>query len=220
GVEMVGTTDDPTDTLEHHQSIAQSDFTTKVLPTFRPDKAFQLSNGDAYRHYIQQLEAASGVAIVDLDSLLDALWNRLYYFHHHGCRIADHGLSSLPRVPKLTISLDNVFKQVLGGNDRLAGEYEEAFTYVILTELCKLYHDKEWVQQFHLGPLRNTNQLMFRELRADTGFDSIVDVTQSGSMQEFLNSLEEDGRLANAIVYNLNPADNAVFASMMGNFQG
>ena len=220
GVEMVGTTDDPIDDLVHHQAISQSGFQTKVCPTFRPDKAFQLSKGDDYRRYIQQLQTSSGVAIVDLDTLLDALWNRLYYFHSHGCRIADHGLNHLPEAMTSPISLDDVFKQVLSGDDRLAAEYEEAFTYVVLSELCKLYHDKGWVQQFHLGPLRNTNSRKLRELGADTGYDSIGDFQQAERMQRFFNALEGEDRLAKTVVYNLNPADNAVFAAMMGNFQG
>ena len=219
-VEMVGTTDDPIDDLAHHQSIAQSGFETKVWPTFRPDKVFQLSKGDDYRRYIGQLQSSSGVAIVDLDTLLDALWNRLYYFHRHGCRIADHGLNHLPSVTKSPVSLDEVFKQVLAGDDRLAAEHEEAFAYLVLSELCKLYHDKGWVQQFHLGPLRNTNSRKLRELGADTGYDSIGDFQQAQRMQHFFNALEEEDRLAKTVVYNLNPADNAVFAAMMGNFQG
>lgn len=219
-VEMVGTTDDPTDNLVHHQTIAQSGFDTKVWPTFRPDKVFQLSKGDDYRRYIEQLQASSGVAIVDLDTLLDALWNRLYYFHSHGCRIADHGLNHLPLAITSPVSLDEVFKQVLSGDDRLAAEHEEAFTYLVLSELCKLYHDKGWVQQFHLGPLRNTNSRRLRELGADTGYDSIGDFQQAQRMQRFFNALEEEDRLAKTVVYNLNPADNAVFAAMMGNFQG
>ncbi|WP_262247753.1 glucuronate isomerase [Parapedobacter soli] len=219
GVKMVGTTDDPVDDLHHHRAISESGFATKVLPTFRPDKVFQLSKGDDYRRYIEQLQASSGIAIVDLDTLLDALWNRLYYFHSQGCRIADHGLNSLPRQLETAVSLDDVFKQVLAGDDRLAAEHEEAFTFVVLSELCKVYHDKGWVQQFHLGPLRNTNSRKLRELGADTGYDSIGDFQQAQAMQHFFNTLEEDGRLAKTVVYNLNPADNAVFAAMMGNFQ-
>ncbi|SEL44393.1 glucuronate isomerase [Parapedobacter koreensis] len=219
-VEMVGTTDDPADDLRHHQTIAESGFETSVLPTFRPDKAFQLSKGAEYRQYIERLQSSSGVAIVDMDTLLDALWNRLYYFHSHGCRIADHGLSHLPRKGTSAVSLNEIFKQVLSGDDRLAAEYEEAFTYAVLSELCKFYHDKGWVQQFHLGPLRNTNSRKLRELGADTGYDSIGDFPQAESMQRFFNALEEEGCLAKTVVYNLNPSDNAVFAAMMGNFQG
>ncbi|MFC3197170.1 glucuronate isomerase [Parapedobacter deserti] len=218
-VEMVGTTDDPADDLKHHQAIGKSGFQTKVLPTFRPDKAFQLSRGDAYRQYIERLQSSSGVAIVDIDTLLDALWNRLYYFHSQGCRIADHGLSHLPHKGTSSISLNEVFKQVLSGDDRLAAEHEEAFTYAVLSELCKLYHDKGWVQQFHLGPLRDTNSRKLRELGADTGYDSIGDFRQAEAMQQFFNALEEEDRLAKTVVYNLNPSDNAVFAAMMGNFQ-
>ncbi|WP_257658540.1 glucuronate isomerase [Parapedobacter lycopersici] len=219
GVEMVGTTDDPADSLEHHAAIAVSGFETRILPSFRPDRAFQLNGGTAYRSYIERLQASSGTAIVDIDTLLDALWNRLYYFHRHGCRIADHGLDHLPLARQLPLPLETVFKQVLQGDDRNAAEYEETFTYAVLSELCKLYHDKNWVQQFHLGALRNTNSRQLRTLGADTGFDSIGDLPQAGSMQRFFNTLEDENRLAKTIIYNLNPADNAVFASMTGNFQ-
>src|SRR5690606_32425227 len=219
GVEMVGTTDDPTDSVEHHAAIAASGFETKVLPSFRPDKVFQLGKGNDYRGYIKRLEAASGVAIVDLDSLLDALWNRLYYFHSHGCRIADHGLTHLPRHGKPSMPLNEVFKEVLSGDDHRALECEEAFTHVVLSELAKLYHDKGWVQQFHLGALRNTNSRQLRELGADTGYDSVGDFRQAECMSHFLNALESENRLAKTIIYNLNPADNAVFAAMTGNFQ-
>ncbi|WP_353186045.1 glucuronate isomerase [Parapedobacter lycopersici] len=219
GVEMVGTTDDPADGLEHHAAIAASGFETRILPSFRPDKAFQLNGGNVYRSYIERLQASSGTAIVDIDTLLDALWNRLYYFHRHGCRIADHGLDQLPRARQLPLPLETVFKQVLQGDDRNAAEYEETFTYTVLSELCKLYHDKNWVQQFHLGALRNTNSRQLRTLGADTGFDSIGDLPQAGSMQRFFNALEDENRLAKTIIYNLNPADNAVFAAMTGNFQ-
>ena len=218
-VAMVGTTDDPTDDLRHHQSIAKSGFETKILPSFRPDKAFQIGKGDDYRSYIEKLQSSSGVAIVDLDTLLDALWNRLYYFHSHGCRIADHGLNHLPKATANPSKLNEIFKQVLSGNDHLAAEHEEAFTYTVLYELCKLYHDKGWVQQFHLGPLRNNNRRKLRELGADTGYDSIGDFQQAENMSQFFNALEEEDCLAKTIIYNLNPSDNAVFAAMTGNFQ-
>ena len=220
GVDMVGTTDDPVDDLRHHRTIAESGFGTKVLPTFRPDKAFQLSKGHDYRRYIAQLEASSGVTIVDVDTLLDALSNRMDYFHSRGCRISDHGLSYLPRHTGEALPVDQVFKQVLAGDDRLAAEYEEPFTFLVLSELCRGYHDKGWVQQFHLGPLRNTNSRKLQELGADTGYDSIGDFRQAVSMQYFFDTLEAAGRLAKTVVYNVNPADNAVFAAMIGNFQG
>lgn len=218
-VEMVGTTDDPTDDLRHHQQIKESGFETKILPSFRPDKVFQLSKGNVYRDYISKLQAVSGVSITDLDSLMSALENRVGFFHKQGCRIADHGLGQMPKAASEQAKLKETFKQVLAGNDSQAAQYESGLTYFVLLELGKLYHDRGWVQQFHLGPLRNNNTRMLSLLGPDTGFDSIGDLPQAENMALFFNALEQENRLAKTIVYNLNPSDNAVFAAMTGNFQ-
>lgn len=219
-VEMVGTTDDPTDELKHHQRIAQSGFGTKILPSFRPDKAFQLSKGDDYRSYIASLAQASGESITDIESLIGALKKRIDYFHVQGCWIADHGLSHMPLATDDLRTTEQVFKAVLAGDDRDAIAHESALTYRVLLELCKAYQQKNWVQQFHLGPLRNNNTRKLRELGPDTGYDSIGDFPQAERMSLFFNALEEENALAKTIIYNLNPADNAVFAAMTGNFQG
>lgn len=218
-VQLVGTTDDPIDSLIHHKAIAQSGFKPKIRPSFRPDRIFQLSKGDEYRTYINKLQTASDVSITDIDSLLNALQQRMDYFHDNGCRIADHGLSHLPSADSPTSKLDDVFKQVLAGDDRLASLHEESFTYVILFELAKQYHAKGWVQQFHLGPIRNNNTRMLRELGPDTGFDSIGDFPQAEKMSRFFNVLEAGNWLTKTVIYNLNPADNVIFATMAGNFQ-
>ncbi len=219
-VEMVGTTDDPTDSLEYHEQLRDSGFETKILPSFRPDKACQLGKGDAYRDYVQQLQAVSGVVINDLDSLVAALLNRIDFFHERGCRIADHGLEQMPRKSARHDELGYVFKQVLEGQDGEAAEFESDLTYFVLFELGKRYFAKGWVQQFHLGPIRNNNTRKLRLLGPDTGFDSIGDRPQAENMSRFFNALEEEDALAKTIIYNVNPADNAVFASMPGNFQG
>lgn len=219
-VEMVGTTDDPTDSLEHHAAIEASGFETKILPSFRPDKALQLSKGDTYRNYIAQLQSASGISITDPESLVAALANRIDFFHTRGCRIADHGLGQMPRKTTRHGELARVFKQVLDGQDGEAAELESDLAFFVLFELGKRYHAKGWVQQFHLGPMRNNNTRKLRILGPDTGFDSIGDLPQAENMSLFFNALEEESALAKTIIYNLNPADNAVFAAMAGNFQG
>lgn len=219
-VEMVGTTDDPVDALEHHRAIAESGLETKILPSFRPDKVFRLAGGDDFRGYLVRLEKTSGQKISDIDSLFIALQQRVNYFHDHGCRISDHGLACIPYDTADKARLDDVLKQVLAGDDGSAAAYEGSFTALVLTELCRMYHAKGWVQQFHLGPLRNNNTRKLRVLGADTGFDSIGDFRQGESLSAFLNKLEKSDQLAKTILYNVNPADNAVFAAMTGNFQG
>ncbi len=224
-VEMVGTTDDPADSLEHHRAIGESKLATKVLPSFRPDKAFQLSGGDVYRDYIQRLSQAAAMEIKDINDLFSALRQRMEYFHSLGCRISDHGLARAPYreadgAGLDTARLDKVFRQVLAGDDTQAAAYEEGFTFHILTGLCRMYHALGWVQQFHLGPLRNNNTRKLQMLGPDTGYDSIGDFRQGESLSVLLNHLEKDDQLAKTILYNVNPADNAVFAAMTGNFQG
>lgn len=219
-VEMVGTTDDPVDSLIFHQQIASSPFKVKVLPSFRPDRAFDLAGGEGFRQYLQQLSEASRVTIVSIDTLLEALQNRVNYFHAHGCRISDHGLSYIPSVKKETCNLNQVLVNVLAGDDRDAITYQEEFTRYILLELCRMYHQKGWVQQFHLGPLRNNNSRMLQANGPNTGYDSIGDFAQGAALSSFLNELEKTDQLAKTVLYNINPADNAVFAAMTGNFQG
>ncbi len=218
-VEMVGTTDDPVDNLAYHQQVAASSLQTKVLPSFRPDKSLNLIGGGSFRNYMQQLSEASGVQITSIDTLLEALEQRVNYFHTNGCRIADHGLSSLPVAKATSGKLEKVFAAVLAGDDTEAAPHQDEFCYFILKELCKMYHQRGWVQQFHLGALRNTNARMLQVNGPDTGYDSIGDQSQAATMAAFFNALETEGQLAKTIIYNLNPADNAAFATMVGNFQ-
>lgn len=220
-VEMVGTTDDPTDSLAFHQQIKTQKNKFNVRPNFRPDKVFQLANGDAFRKYIQKLSAVSGIEIKDIDSLLDALKKRIDWFDEMGCVTADHGLTKVPRAGNLIPSKINaVFKMVLDGDDSKAKACEEPYAFYMLQNLCAMYFEKRWVQQFHLGALRNTNKTKLRRLGADTGYDSIGDGNHGIALAELLDGLEAKNKLTKTIIYNVNPADNAVFATMAGNFQG
>lgn len=216
-VEMVGTTDDPADSLEHHQKIAKSDLPVSVRPTFRPDKAYAVEDPIVWKQYIERLAAVSKVTINSFDTLIEALANRIEFFHQHGCGLSDHGLEKLYTANAFTGKIDQLFNKVFNG-EKLTNEECEAFKYQTLLELCRLYHKKEWAQQFHLGAIRNNNTRVLTKLGPDTGFDSIGDFPQAVALSKFFNALDSTDQLAKTIVYNLNPADNDVFATMMGNF--
>lgn len=217
-VEVICTTDDPIDTLEPHQKIAAQQIGIKVLPTFRPDKAFAVENPGPYSEYLKKLGAASGITISSFANLLEALKNRIDYFHSLGCKLSDHGLEQL-YFPALgsTYNAETLFKKVTGLNP-LTAEETAYFKYAVLIELGRMYHAKGWTQQFHLGALRNTNARMLQKLGPDTGFDSIGDFSQSRAIAQFLNALDSTNQLSQTILYNLNPADNEVMGTMIGNF--
>ena len=216
-VEVVGTTDDPTDDLSHHLAYRKEGLSMGMYPTFRPDKAFAIAHPQNYRAYLEALGTAAGIEIKSFDTLIEALYKRIDFFHSMGCRVADHGLERLCFSTNSQLSADRIFKNILAGTQPTAAE-QEYFTFHILTLLSKQYHAKGWVQQFHLGALRNTNERMAKSLGADTGFDSIGDFDQARSLASFFNELDKTDQLAKTVIYNLNPRDNEVFASMIGNF--
>ncbi len=217
-VEVVCTTDDPIDSLEHHQKIKKDNFSIQVLPAFRPDKAYAVENLVTYKSYLDKLSIISAVEIVNFASLIKALENRINYFHTNGCKLSDHGLENLyyPE-PNNSLSVDAIFSKIKK-QEQLNQQEVNYFKYCVLLELGRLYHAKGWTQQFHLGALRNTNERMLKTLGPDTGFDSIGDFSQSRSMARFLNELDGTNQLSKTILYNLNPADNEVLATMIGNF--
>lgn len=223
-VEMVGTTDDPCDDLAHHKKIADAqqqngqEFDVKVLPSFRPDKAFAIGDKISFIQYLEKLEVASGVQIKSFSNLMEALENRIHYFHEHGCRIADHGLTQMPSQFNITHALEKEFVTFIENKNAPAFSQPEQFAGAVLMSLCRIYHAKGWVQQFHLGPLRNNNSRLLNLLGADAGVDSIGDFTQANSLSNFLNALDQHDELAKTILYNINPAYNEVFATMCGNF--
>ncbi len=214
--EVVCTTDDPTDDLKYHKAMAGSK-TLRMFPTFRPDKSYAFDDGAQYKAYIQKLSQASGVEINSLQSLFKALENRVEFFHAHGCHVADHGLEILPFSKVSLNEAEKLYSNVLSGS-ALSAEEKTGLRFTILSHLCRLYHANSWVQQFHLGALRNNNTRMLRELGPDTGFDSMGDFSQANSMSRFFDQLDNSNQLAKTILYNLNPSDNELFATMTGNF--
>ncbi|HTE33795.1 MAG TPA: glucuronate isomerase [Chryseolinea sp.] len=216
-VEVVCTTDDPIDSLEYHQQFAKQSAGFRMYPTFRPDKSFAVGDPVAYLDYLSKLGAASHVSIATFDDLLEALKRRIDFFEENGCRASDHGLESIPFYHDAEKEATSLFKRLLGGKALDAVDAAK-FKCAVMTNLSKMYHSKDWVQQFHLGAQRNNNSRMQHLLGADTGFDSIGGYAQASSMAAFFDHLDNTDTLTKTIVYNLNPADNAVFATMTGNF--
>lgn len=216
-VKTICTTDDPVDSLKHHKKIKENPFGTKVIPAFRPDKAYSFNDTEDYNSYLTKLEAASDSSINSLTDLLQALETRINYFHDQGCRLADHGVEKIYYAKATKADLKAAFSTIRNGRE-LSQKQDHALTYYIMLELGKMYESRNWVQQYHLGALRNTNDRMMQKLGPDTGFDSIGDFSQSQTLAKFLNELDSTDQLAKTILYNLNPSDNEVMASMIGNF--
>jgi glucuronate isomerase len=216
-VEVICTTDDPVDSLEHHQKIKADNFSVDVRPAFRPDKAYAIESA-TYLNYLETLSSISGIEINNFQSLLQALNNRVDYFHTNGCRLSDHGLENLYFPPAdASFDVENIFAKVINNKPLLPVEVQY-FKYRTLVELGRMYHTNGWTQQFHLGALRNTNSRMMDLLGPDTGFDSIGDFSQAAALAKFLNQLDSTNQLAKTILYNLNPSDNEVIGTMIGNF--
>ncbi len=216
-VEVACTTDDPMDSLEHHQAILkEGTFSTKVLPTFRPDKFILIENPN-FADFIQKLGAIVNADINSYSELLKALRSRADFFASVGCRLADHGLEQIYAISFTEESANNVFKKVISKQNISS---QEALTYksAILHSLGVMYHSLGWTQQFHIGALRNNNIRALRNLGADTGWDSIGDWSQAQGISKFLGRLDEHDQLAKTIIYNLNPRDNELIAAMVGNF--
>jgi len=217
-VKVICTTDDPTDSLSYHKQIADSDLDIKVLPTFRPDKAMLLIDSPVdFQQYLSKLADASGTGSIEsYESLLTALQNRHDFFASMGGKLSDHGLEHIYSSFD-EIAAKEAFTIALKG-DLPSPEQRTAFKSVLLYDLAKMDHAKSWTQQFHLGALRNNNARMLRELGPDTGWDSIGDYSQAQSLSKFLNKLDSTDQLAKTILYNLNPGDNEVMATMIGNY--
>ncbi len=217
-VELVCTTDDPTDSLEHHQRCKEDGFEVKVLPTWRPDKAMAVEGGELYLQYIERLSTASAINIDSFESLIEALRVRHDFFHSVGCRLSDHGLESFYAEEYTPEEIDAILKKALKGETPSAIEVLK-FRSAMMVEFARMDHAKGWTQQFHYGTIRNNNSRMFKQLGPDTGFDSIGDFSAASSMAKFFDKLDSEDQLAKSIIYNLNPKDNEVVATMLGNFQ-
>ena len=218
-VAVVCTTDDPADTLHHHHALARrSDPDTRVYPTWRPDKAMGLDDPASFTAWLQKLEAAAGVSIASFEQFLEALDKRHAAFHEAGCRASDHGLEQMYAEPWSDAEVKGAFEKARAGKTPAAGEIVR-YRSAILHRFAVMDHARGWVQQYHLGALRNNNTRFRKLLGADTGLDSIGDFEQARPLSRFFDRLDEQDQLAKTVLYNLNPADNELFATMVGNFQ-
>lgn len=217
-VEVICTTDDPIDSLEHHIALQKEGFEIKVLPTWRPDKAMAVENATEYRKYIEKLSEVSGVEINNFSDLIAALRNRHDFFASVGCKLSDHGMEE-PYAEDYTQSeIDAIFNKVYGGKS-LSKEEIVKFKSIMLHEGAIMDWEKGWTQQIHYGVIRNNNTRLFNKVGADTGFDSMGDFTVAKNMRRFLDKLDINDKLTKTIIYNLNPQDNELIATMIGNFQ-
>ena len=213
-VELVCTTEDPTDTLEHHKAYKGTDI--KLTTAFRPDKAVVIASA-TYLEYLEELSMVSGVTINSFSQLCDALSNRINFFHENGCRLSDHGLDFIYFSRASEKELNRIFEK-RRANKVLTQDEILSYQTEVLIFLSQHYAKLGWVQQFHLGALRNNNKRMLSKLGPDTGWDSIGDFSQAFNLSRFFDVLDSNDLLAKTIIYNLNPADNEVFATMIGNF--
>ena len=217
-VHTICTTDDPVDSLEYHRAIKADGFETAVLPAWRPDKAMTVENATSYNAYLSELEEAANLNINSFGDLMDALDDRHEFFHQNGCRLSDHGVETVLAEDYTEAEIEKIFIKVRKGVT-LTKEEVVKFQSCMLYEFGIMDHSRGWTQQFHIGALRNNNTRLFNKIGADVGFDSIGDFDIARPLSRLLDRLDMENKLSKTILYNLNPRDNELIATMIGNFQ-
>lgn len=217
-VKTVCTTDDPIDSLEYHRQIKESDCKIKVYPAWRPDKAMAVDKPEEYLEYLDKLSDVSGVKISSYATLFEALKVRHNFFHDNNCRLSDHGLDTFYADDYTEDEIELIFAKVLASEALTVSEISK-FKSAALYDFAIMDHARGWTQQYHYGVIRNNNTRLFKELGPDTGFDSIGQFDSAQSLSSFLNKLDATNQLTKTILYNINPADNEMIATMLGNFQ-
>lgn len=216
-VRVVCTTDDPVDSLEYHQKIKADNWKIKVLPAFRPDKAMNVDDVNTFNNYLTLLEKASNISISTFNDYIAALRKRHDYFVANHCSVSDHGLEEMYAEDYTSTEIVGIFAKIRSGG-MLSLDERKKFKSAMLITFAEWDWERGFVQQYHLGALRNNNSRMLSQLGPDTGWDSIGDFSQAKSLAKFLNRLDTNNKLAKTIIYNLNPADNELMATMTGNF--
>ncbi len=218
-VKLICTTEDPLDSLIWHQKIRSDGFEIKVHTAWRPDKAMAAEDVGALNRWIDSLARLVDIDVSDFGSYIEAIRSRHEYFHENGCRLSDHGLSEAAGADYTQSEIDAIFAKI-----RASGELNEMeivkFKSAMMVEFGLMDCEKGWVQQLHLGAMRNNNTRLLQQIGPDTGFDSIGDYMTAGPLSRFLDRLDSQGKLPKTILYNLNPRDNEIMATMIGNFQG
>ena len=216
-VKLVCTTDDPVDSLEYHKAMQEEGADIQMVPAFRPDMAMNVGNTESFLQYVKKVEAAAGMQVHTFEDYLMALKRRHDFFAQMGCRVSDHGLEEIYADEHTAEEIIIIFERLLKG-ETLCLKCQRQFKSAMLVHFAAWDHEKGWVQQFHLGALRNNNTRMLNQLGPDTGWDSIGTFDQGKALSTFLNGLDTRNKLTKTILYNLNPADNEVLATMVGNF--
>ena len=218
-ISVICTTDDPVDTLEHHRRIRdEGKPATRVYPTFRPDKALAVDQPEAFNAWTDRLAEVSGVDCVSLEAFLEALKKRHDFFHEMGCRLSDHGMTHCDDADCTDAEARVAYDKARAGK-AVPPDEAARFRSYLMVFFGRLDADRGWTKQLHLGAKRNNNTRLFKKLGPDTGFDSIGDYPQAQSLAGFLDRLDRTGQLPKTILYNNNPNDNYIFATMAGNFQ-
>lgn len=218
-VKYIATTDDPIDNLEHHIKISNdNDFDCEVRPTFRPDKAINIGN-EGFCDYIKLLGNTENTEIKDYKNLIEVLEKRIEFFVKNGCTITDHALDRVYFKETTQDEVNEILKRAISG-EKLSQDEVEKYSTLTMINLGKIYHKHNMVMQLHIGALRNNNTRMYKKLGPDIGFDSINDGEVSRPLSRLLDSLDCEDKLPKTILYCLNPRDNEVLATMLGNFQG
>lgn len=216
-VEVVCTTDDPTDSLEYHQSFQGKEANLKMLPTFRPDKAMAVDDAENFNNYVKKLEEATNISVNSYADYLTALKNRHDFFASVGCKVSDHGVEEMYADDYIESEINSIFN-LLRTRKQIDATQSRKIKSALLKTFAKWNFEKNWVQQFHIGPIRNNNSRIFQQLGADTGWDSMGGTVNPKSVSRFLDNLDKNNQLAKTILYSINPADNEMLATMIGNF--
>ena len=216
-VKVLCTTNDPIEDLRFHKALSEKSMEAKVLPTFRSDPLFMISQ-PGFQNYVESLGQAANIQISSLGDFTSAILKRIDYFHENGCRLSDFGLSGSLRLVQFGLGdIEAIFRRTLRGKSPSPEETDQFRSWMFLL-LAKNYHEKSWVQQYHLGALRNNNSRLIKSIGSDAGCDSIGDFRTAEFLSELFDRLDRDEALTKTIIYNLNPSENEVFATMCGNF--
>ena len=216
-VKFIGTTDDPISTLEYHQLLRNDDtFKTIIAPTFRPDGALFIER-PTFKSWIERLADVSGIKTDSLDGFIEALKQRVEFFHENGGRASDHDIQKMEYVETTKQEVESIFNKRVSG-EQLSNEELIAYRIFLLKELGKMYAEKQWVMQLHMGAMRNNNTRMKELLGTDVGFDSVGEANMAEGLSRFLDALDQENSLPRTVLFNLNQKDNVMLAGMMGNF--